>query len=394
MRPVILAPFGPPALACIRSWGEQGWEPGFICIQSSFSSAPSSRYLVDWVRLPREDLFKESGIEVIVKFLTSFHADGICCINEDVSIWLNENKNKFPDNVSCWTVESDILLEISSKKKQIEVAKSVGFSVLPTYYLGAGVRDDIPEENFPLCLRPTLPESIKPDFKVRVVYSDDEINKMLSSAEYIKSPIVAQPFMDLPNIVVHGSRDIHGSVLFLQAFIVDRKFEGFALTVSPVDIDKKLKENCAKFADFYKIIGVFHFDIMYDHINNEFYFLELNPRFGGTTAKVYRCGYDEPAMMLCAYGKDINIDRKIEKYTVGSHFALIKYLLYCFLNKRNIVDYPRSEKNIDRILFVLKRFFFIKDDIFIFSDIKGSFSLYKENIFVKLRGFLRRFCSF
>ena len=32
VRPVIIGNFGPPTLACIRSWGRQGWKVGMISI--------------------------------------------------------------------------------------------------------------------------------------------------------------------------------------------------------------------------------------------------------------------------------------------------------------------------------------------------------------------------
>lgn len=388
MRPVIIAPFSPPSLACIRSWGRQGWETGFVCVQSSTCSAPKSKYLADWVGISQDKLFTASGIKLINNFLIKFNADGVFCISENVSQWIMQNKNEFPKKLKFFSPDISVLSSLSCKINQINIANTLNFRVLPTYFLNKNSVIDIEAKHFPLCLRPAQPESIDPGFKVKVVQSNKEIEYLFKSAKSFDGFVVGQPFKDFPNVVIHGTRDIQGKTSNLQGFIVERKFEGVALTVCPFEIDLSIKSKCILFVEKFQITGTFHFDFLFDNENTVFYFLELNPRLGGTTAKVFKCGYDEPSLMAESYGNSINYYNIVSKMTVASHTALIKYILFHLCGKENIIDYPYSDGKIKKIFFGLKFFLILKDDIASNDDIIGTFSLYSSNFTEYLMRFI------
>ncbi len=384
IKPVILAPFSPPALACIRSWGQQGWQPGFICIRSDMEHSPDSRYLTDWVSLPRHQLFGHEGIKIIINFLEKFNASGITCIEEKISCWINEHRAEFPEQTALWIPDTSMLLNISSKKRQAEVAASVGFEVLPTYFFNTEQAISVKAEHFPLCMRPSEPESVRPGFKARLVRSSDELGYFLKSFEYIRHPIMGQPFVNCPNLVIHGVRNKAGVTLAIEGFLAARKFEGFALTISPTDISSDLRQKCIAFTDVFDIVGNYHFDLLFDPQSKAIYFLEINTRFGGTTAKVLPCGYDEPVMAVKAYGIEAESRRKIRPTTVASRLALLKYLDHTLRKTRNPLDYP-DENRLQQFFKTLLGLITYKDDVFDVSDLKGSVALYRENIMAKLR---------
>ena len=409
IRPVIVGSFGPPTLACIRSWGGQGFPVGMIWVQSRGEPQPSSKYLKDFVALPSDKLNTPDGIEIIKEFLIRFRATGITCVAESVACWLNDHRQMFPDEVAIWLPTNETIKDLISKQKQIEIARKVGFNVLPTYIIdrNSGTIDYIPKNHFPICLRPDDPTALAPGFKVHLVYSHVELEQYIQSLKKIDRPVIAQPFMNLPNLVVHGARTVSGNSLGLQAFLVERKFEGLALTVRPVNLSKELEDKCIEFTDYFNISGCYHFDLIREEHTDSVYFLEVNARLGGTTAKVFALGYDEPLLALQAYGvvpivKKLNtslqkqetsnqqpatsnqqpatiVHRPLTNVTVSSKQALLKYFYYTVRGRLTPLDYP-SEPSLLRFAKTIYGFFRYRDDVFMLRDIRGSLALYLGNL--------------
>jgi hypothetical protein len=403
IRPVILGQFGPPTLACIRSWGMQGFPVGMVCIVSKKESAPASKYLTDFITLPSEKLYTPDGIKLINDFLIKFCATGITCVAESVACWINDNRGTLPHEVSVWLPSNRTIKDLTSKLNQIEVARKVGFNVLPTYLIDKNLDTvrHIPMDHFPLCLRPADPTTIKPVFKVRLIYSQTELKQCIDLIKELDQPIIAQPFMNLPNLVVHGARAIRGDNISLQAFLAERKFEGLALTVWPTDLDRELKDKCIAFANYFNVTGSYHFDLMKGRDTNSAYFLEMNGRLGGTTAKVFACGYDEPLLVLQSYGvlptsletgnqkpvssnkQPSTIDYRPKNKIVSSKQALLKYFYYTVRGRLTPLDYP-SEPSVIRIAKTVYGFLRYRDDVFTLRDIKGSMALYFGNLKSKI----------
>jgi len=402
IRPVIVGQFGPPTLTCIRSWGEKGFPVGMVCIRSKREMIPTSKYLDDFTTLPQAKLYVCDGMQIISDFLKKFRASGITCVAENIARWINDHRQMLPAEVALWLPSNQAINALISKQKQIEVARKVGFKILPTYFVEKDLQTihGIPQEHFPLCLRPTEPQTIIPAFKVQMVYSRGDLTQFVNKIDKIDKSIIAQPFMDLPNLVVHGARTTSGTSIGLQAFLVERKFETVTLSIRPTVLEKDLKEKCIEFTNHFDVIGNYHFEFLVDKKNGFIYFLELNNRLGGTTAKVFACGYDEPLLILQAYGvlpirnqqrnstegpSTINqqastiLYRPLANITVSSKRALLKYLFYTIKNKLTPLDYP-SESKLNRIIKTIYGFLKYRDDVFMLRDLRGSFALYFESL--------------
>ena len=286
-----------------------------------------------------------------------------------------------PEEIAIWLSPNGIIENVLSKEKQIEIARKVGFTVPPTYLINRNTAtiESIPRELFPLCLRPGSPEKIKPSFKVRLINSSAELDRFIRSFNEIDQPIIAQPFLNLPNLVVHGARTVSGSTIGLQAFLVERKFEGVTLTIRPTDLDKELADKCVAFTNRFNLTGNYHFEFLVDQNNGAAYFLEINNRLGGTTAKVFACGYDEPMLALQAYGIEGRNKKKISNVIVSSKQALLKYFYYTLKGRLTPLDYP-EEPNIVRMIKTIYAFLRYRDDVFSLRDIRGSFALYFGNV--------------
>ena len=420
IRTVIVGQFGPPMLACIRSWGEKGFPVGIVCIGSKKEPRPASKFLTNFVSIPPERLYTTDSIQIIKEFSIKFRATGITCIAESIACWLNEHREMFPSEVAFWFPTNKTITDLISKQKQIEVARKVGFNVLPTYLIDKDLKanDSILLEDFPLCLRPDDPATVTPVFKAHLVHSQEELIEYVTSMKKIDSPIVAQPFMHLPNLVVHGARTANGDSIGLQGFLVERKFEGVTLTIHPTNLEKDFLDKCVQFTDYFNVTGNYHFEFLIDKHSNSIYFLELNNRLGGTTAKVFALGYDEPLLALQAFGvvpivhcpssivqrlktsnqppATINQQQatshqqpstsnyRLKNKIVSSKQALLKYFYYTLKGKLTPLDYPTEPKTI-RILKTIYGFLRYRDDVFMLRDIKGSMALYLGNLKSKVQ---------
>ena len=354
---------------------------GMICIRSEGGEGhPDSKYLTDATTLASKHLYTDKSIKTIKQFLRKFRATGIICISESMACWLNDNRRELPDKVAVWLPPNDIINDLLSKEKQVEIARKVGFNVLPTYLIkNLQSTNSIPRKHFPLCLRPGNPGGVKPCFKVHLIHSSGELKRFIQSFDKIDQPIIAQPFMNMPNLVVHGTRTISGSNIGLQAFLVERKFEGVTLTIRAFDLKKELHDKCIAFTNEFKLTGSYHFEFLIDKITGSTYFLEVNNRLGGTTAKVYACGYDEPLLALEAYEVIKNTQNHLKNFTVSSKQALIKHLIYVIKDKLTPLDYPWEPKclRIAKTIYALLRY---KDDVFTLRDMRGTLALYLGNL--------------
>lgn len=380
IRPVIIGNFGPPTLACIRSWGEKGCTVGFICIAPKKESVPKSKFLESVVFLDPESRFNREGIKIIEKFLSEFEATGLIAVSEEISCWLYENRHRFPEKVVLWSNDADSLRKLIFKENQIALAEEAGFDVLPTHLIrNSNDVELIRPDDYPLCLRPSDPWSITPTFKVQYIEDQASLLEFVSKCERIDKPIVAQPFLVLPNLNIHASRSADGELQGPQSFIVKRKFKGVSLTFQPYNLALGFYEKCSLLAEKLDVKGPFDIECLFDEENKKIYFIELNNRFGGATAKAFACGYDEPYYALKAYGVDCGTPRKIRNVVVASRQAAFKCILATLGQNLTPFDYP-DESKYRRILFLMRAFMTHYDDVFSFQDLKGSLSLYSTNL--------------
>lgn len=382
MTPIIISRYSPQVLCFHKSLFDKGMNAGFICIMSPKEPRPTSKYFKNLFYIDQKELFTPDGIDRIKLFTNRFESCGLVSINEKISGWLWENSEALGENCTLLMPEKDILFSGLSKKRQIETAAESGFSVLPTYLITKEPKSycDIRNEHFPICLRPSAPGAVKPFFKVKVIQSFNELKVFLSNIDTVNKYIIAQPFLNLPNLVVHGSRKKSGESIGVQGFLVDRKFEGVTLTIKPVCLKESLKEKCLKFVELFQINGPYHFEFLYDPVKQEEWFLEINNRLGGTTAKVFACGYDEISYLLKSYGVELPESAPPRNVTASSKLALLKYIQFILTNKITPLDFPADETKFQSIVQALRGLIFHKDDILNLKDLKGSIAFYMHTL--------------
>lgn len=376
-RFVIIAQFGPPALAAIRSWGRRGIKVGLIQIAGGDEPVARSRYLADSITVTADDLLTGDGLAKVISFMRNFDADLLLAINEKFACLLDENRHLLPEGVSLMFSGTSETLVILSKGRQIEMARRIGMSLLPTWQINSTEFDraDFEKIDFPLCLRPAEPDGVRPSFKVKIAGSVKELETFIKGIEVFISPVLIQPFTNLPNLVVHGARGPDGTTCGMEGFLVERKFEGVTLTIRPFEISDELRRQCKMFVEEFGVIGPYHFEFLYDPATRTPWFLELNSRLGGTTAKVMACGYDEPAWALKAFGYDVNPGITRKGVTGSSKKAIGKFLIGALRGKLTPLDYP-EESRWKRVVMALYGFAVWSDDVFAWDDLSATLALY------------------
>lgn len=387
-KPILVSAFGPPGLAIVRSWQKLGLKPAAVWLLADGDGIPDPGFIENQTSIRAGDFFSEIGLKCISRFSNEIGAGNAICIDEKATLFLLRNPDKLPQGLKVLSAGISPTTDLLCKQIQVKVARDVGMNVLPTYIINSdGVRRiQIPLTAYPLCLRPSEPGAVNPGFKAEIINTSEELAEFLLYRKVLKGAIIAQPFKSLPNLVIHGARGLKGEHIGIQAFLVERKFEGVTLTIRPIALDSELKRQCAQFVDEFNLVGNYHFEFLYDPETGNAFFLEINARFGGTTAKVFASGYDEPAYALMAHGIDVIPagNGKLKKRTISSKTALLKYLYNTLTNNITPLDYPDESKTI-RILKTLWGLCFYKDDIFNWRDLRGSWAMYSNNVKAKLR---------
>lgn len=320
---------------------------------------------------------------MIRAFAEKFSGDGIACVEESVGVWLHRVKAQGVCLPRLWFPEPERLERVLHKDLQIQAAQRAGLAVLPTVLIEPPGQPlpMIPEEFYPLCLRPSR-GGVDPPFKVRLVKDRQELERIVGEFRRFEKPLVAQPFRHLPNLVVHGSRTPGGKILGLAAFLVPRKFQGVTLFLQPSRLQDRIRKGCLLFLEEMDVVGPFHFEFLWDADSEEAYFLELNNRFGGTTAKVLAVGYDEPAYAVAAFeslGPWFGHETRLDKVCVTNRQALLKYAAYALTGQLTPLDYPREPK-VRSVWQALRGLFVSRDEVWARDDLRGSVGLYGANL--------------
>ena len=155
------------------------------------------------------------------------------------------------------------------------------------------------------------------------------------------------------------------------------RFEAISLELRPLPMDGRLAECCRNFANEVGITGPFHFDLLYSEETSTFHYLEINPRLGGTTDKVFRLGFDEPLWTLAAYGFDVQARqyRAQRGRSVINRRAMLKHISWIMQGRLSPLDYPLVGP-FRHLLLSLLRLLWAKDSIASARDLRGTWRLY------------------
>jgi predicted ATP-grasp superfamily ATP-dependent carboligase len=373
--------FGPPILIAARSFRDAGIEVVVLGIGAGGPSAWSNA--VSRAALVRpDDVGTPAGISVISDFVQETNAQALLALWEPHMLWLAANRESLPEECKLLMSSEETLQAIRSKHDQLPVARRSGFSILPTWELfQKSDVNSIDPAAYPVCLRPSTPPEVEPQFKVEVLQSPSKLKAFLEGRAWGPGPLLVQPFLPLPTVVVHGVRSELGELLALESFIAAMRFEAISLELSPLPMDERLVEFCRNFANEAGITGPFHFDLLYCAETSTFHYLEINPRLGGTTDKVFRLGFDEPLLTLTAYGFDVQARqyRAQRGRSVINRRAMLKHIFWIMRGRLSPLDYPLVGP-FRHLLRSLLRLLWAKDSIASARDLRGTWRFYTGRV--------------
>jgi hypothetical protein len=359
--------------------------PVFIHISDDRWPVRPALGLAAYRRFTSEQLASPAGIEAILGFLESHRVHGITCLSDEMALRLNALRGRMSSTTMLWAPQSRVIRFLSSKSAQIGLARQVGLATLPSFAIRRSIAEVPDDARFPMVARPDGPGAVAPPFKAAFIASRDQLQEFVDRFDRISRPIILQRFVAGPNLVVHGYRGAGGLPMNHVGFLVERKFEGVALTIRPVTLEPGIREKCAAFCNELDIIGCYHFDFIQDVNTNITYFLELNGRLGGTTAKAFACGYDEPANLLAAHGvlPDKPFYGGSRWRPCSNRLSLAKYLLHLAAGWTTPLDYPSM--SFHKALAVIGcGALWWRDEIFSSRELKSSLSYYGQWILDKL----------
>jgi hypothetical protein len=185
--------------------------------------------------------------------------------------------------------------------------------------------------------------------------------------------VIAQPFRHLPNLVVHGARSVSGELLALEGFLVPRKFEGVTLSIRRFSLPERIASQCRAFSHEAGLVGCYHFELLWDETTEQAYYLEVNVRLGGTTEKVLRRGYDEPALLMKSFGLPVGVPNvhSNDLRPVANKRALIKHVWYALRGRLTELDYPPVSRA-HHLAASLGQLLTVQDSVFDWSDLRGT----------------------
>jgi biotin carboxylase len=247
-------------------------------------------------------LFNTSeGIFAVKSFVNRVHADAIISADDWILSLLGKSRAEFEPNCIVLAPNPSSLEKMWDKIEQINIARSSGFEVLPSFVLSSHADiGAIPDSAFPVVIRPSYINSTQPSFKAKVLNNQDELAIFYNSVRWTHTPIV-QSFRLAPNYILHGVRSKSGDILDLRLFKAYRKYRGFCTSMVPMPLSEYIELPARRFIEQSNIIGPFHFDFLGCEKEGKAYFLEVNIRLGGTTGKVIELGFDEPGLTLAAF---------------------------------------------------------------------------------------------
>ncbi len=241
------------------------------------------------------------GMAKVKAFADKVKADAIVSDDDWTLLCLARNRALFEPACRLLAPDADTLEQLWDKDRQVQLARESGFNVLPTYTLRSDADvDAIEDSEFPVVVRPSYLNSASPNFKAKVLASRDEVRRLFAETVWSHPPLV-QRFCLGPNLILHGMRAHSGEFLKLQLFNVYRKYHGFSASMEPVPLPPELARSARRFVETAGLTGPFHFDLLVNSAENRIYFLEINTRLGGSTAKAIQLGYDEPALLFRAF---------------------------------------------------------------------------------------------
>jgi predicted ATP-grasp superfamily ATP-dependent carboligase len=359
-RMAIIGRLGTPQLACLRSWRRAGVPCVFLhAAEASLPRAVQRLLGVPCVHLGPLRLDDDAFVARLSQALSEHGVQALTCVSEPIGVALWACRDRLPAGLQIAAAKPAAVQRLESKASQDGLAREAGLQCLPSWLFGPGDRvDNVPATAFPLAVRPDVARRVEPAFKVAVVASAAELQRIVDGLAPQSSAVIAQPLVRGPNLLVHAWRSTDGRCAGHLAFRVEVKHRGLTVVMRPVSLDPHIERGCARIEQRLGLSGVFHYEFIEDSRSGQAWFLDLNPRLGGTTGKALSAGYDEPLALVATLTPGGLTGKPfvgLLRASGGKHQAL-RALVSTLLGHSTQADYPYPDRR--RTLRALLAFLF------------------------------------
>lgn len=348
-RPLIgiVGPLGPAQLACLRSWRRAGLSTAFFHMGKRRLPGALAG-LADVYRLLPDGGLNDANLASISQECTVYGIGGLTALAEQVALklWSQKQAGGFPETRLLLN-EPSLYGQLESKLAQVTLAEQAGLPVLPTTTLSCSEDSRKLPSACKMVLRPDVARFVRPMFKAELIESQTQAEAFLASHDLGGTRVVAQPFAVGPNLVIHSARAVDGSWDYHEAYLTEIKFNGLAVSLKPCPLAPELREACRCFEKSTGLSGIFHYDFLVDGASGDAFFLEVNPRLGGTTAKVFAAGYDEPRQLIAAHLPELltPVTRADHmRYPAISRIAALKCVIAASRHPLSAIDFPANSR--------------------------------------------------
>lgn len=372
----VAGPFGPPQLACLRSWRQLGLQTVFLHFDQFPLAQPFWGVADRYCFLGEVRELTNENCERAQEMLSQ--VDAVVSVSEALTKTIWQLAEPLRASLCVLSSPPNLLDKLESKSWQARVAASVGFNVLPTATFAPADAEHLRWEEYPAILRPDRARAVKPLFKGMLCRTHAELISFCKSLQADSSDLVLQPYKLLPSLCVHAYRDSSGEMGGHVGFLAEFRLDGVSVGLVPHQLPRPLVAACRQFEETVGLAGAFHYDLLSSEETQSGWFLEVNPRLGGTTAKVLACGYDEPANLLAAFGLiELSPPGDARLATCISRIAATRFLRTLLCRQLSELDYPKSI-SVRSVIKLLMNLLTAKDEVLRLNDLTGTMALLSQ----------------
>ena len=289
------------ALPTVRELGKKSHKP-YILFQNLHTPSAYSRYLSGKYRIPNEISCKM--LEEIVELCEREKITHIICLNEEIKYFLIKNKKMLGDlRYAFPSIES---YEIAiSKGKSSSFVKSLDIPVPDTIQIKS--LDELEKLKFDF-KKPIVVKGVRGVSSLHVRYAWDcheviklyeEVYELERDERLADSLPLIQEYVGGPTYLTQGLAQ-EGVVKIVVPHIKLREWpiSGGVTSRARTINEPKLIEYSKRIMEALEWHGEFGLEWKYDEDKDDFYFLEINPRFEGSLDIAVKAGVNLPNLLL------------------------------------------------------------------------------------------------
>lgn len=306
------------ALCVVRSLGQQGYEV-IVGSNKKINMSRLSKYTSHFIQLPDPVSHEKDYINKIEEFLRNNTIDVIIPM-EDETVELVLLNKKILGNTKTLLPDYETFMIARDKSKTMQKAEELGVSIPKTYHANdiKEFKSKINHIEFPVIIKPRISSGSR---GISIIENKNELHAKYNEVhkEY-SNPIIQQYLSgNFRKIQVLVLFDENNEIKLSCTYQGIREFpvSGGPVTLWKTISDLYIEKKTIDFLKKIKWVGFAEVEYVVDQEINEYYLMEINPRFSANINLAVQLGIDYPLYFVkLALGKDIEFikNQKFNEY--------------------------------------------------------------------------------